>query len=61
MLRVRYLEIIGQNGKAVIVLSTNPFGQPVMTFHDINEQRRFGVRFALTEVRWSQSLTSRWM
>lgn len=43
VLRVRRLEIVGQNGKAVIVLSTNPFGQPVIIVHDLEGRRRFGV------------------
>ena len=42
-LRVRRLEVIDPVGRAVVVLGTNPFGQPVILVHDSEGHVRFGI------------------
>ena len=43
MLCVRRLEVVDREGKALIVFSTNPFGQPVILVHDNEGHARFGI------------------
>lgn len=43
LVRVERLEIVDGSGRTLMVLGRNPFGQPVITIHDVNGNQRFGV------------------
>ncbi len=42
-LRVQRLEIVDGQGRVLILLGRNPFGQPVLIVHDTAGRQRFGV------------------
>lgn len=55
-LSIQRFEVVDGKGRAIIVLSRNPFGQPVFTMHDAMDESDLAFPLTLMETLWLLSL-----